>query len=111
MQSILIISDKHDVVEPIQSSFTKKHRLGKVSNKKEGFEALRRERYDLIFIDLHVLLESMRTKDCTEALALFKEHYPTIEIVIMASQDMIRQVVTLVKAGASDYLTYPIVSD
>jgi DNA-binding NtrC family response regulator len=111
MQSILIISDKHDVVEPIQAAFTKEHRLGKVSNKDEAFEALRGERYDLIFIDLHVLLESMQTQDYTEILAPLKEHYPTIEIVIMASQDMIRQVVTLVKAGASDYLTYPIVSD
>lgn len=111
MRSILIISDKHDVVEPIQSAFTKEHRLGKVSSKDKAFEALRQERYDLIFIDLHVLLESMQTQDYTEALAPFKEHYPTIEIVIMASQDMIRQVVTLVKAGASDYLTYPIISD
>ena len=111
MRSILIISDKYDVVEPIQSAFTKEHRVGKVSSKDEAFEALRRERYDLIFIDLHILLESMQTQDHTEALAPFKEHYPTIEIVIMASQDMIRQVVTLVKAGASDYLTYPIVSD
>lgn len=111
MQSILIISDKHDMVEPIQSAFTKEHRLGKVSNKDKAFEALRRERYDLIFIDLHVLLESMQTQDYTEALEPFKKQYPTIEIVIMASQDMIRQVVTLVKAGASDYLTYPIVTD
>jgi DNA-binding NtrC family response regulator len=111
MRSILIISDKHDMVEPIQSAFTKEHRLGKVSDKDKAFEALRRERYDLIFIDLHVLLESMQTQDYTEALAPFKKQYPTIEIVIMASQDMIRQVVTLVKAGASDYLTYPIVTD
>jgi DNA-binding NtrC family response regulator len=111
MRSILIISDKQDVVEPIQSAFTKEHRFGTVSSKDKALEALRRERYDLIFIDLHVLLESIQTQDWTEALAPFKEHYPTIEIVIMASQDMIRQVVTLVKAGASDYLTYPIVSD
>jgi DNA-binding NtrC family response regulator len=111
MRSILIISDKHDVVKPIQSAFTKEHRLGKVSNKDKAFEALRQERYDLIFIDLHILLESMPSRDYTEALSPFKEQYPTIEIVIMASQDMIRQVVTLVKAGASDYLTYPIVSD
>ena len=109
MRSILIISDKHDVVKPIQSAFTKEHRLGKVSNKEKAFEALRRERYDLIFIDLHVLLDSMQSKDYTEALSPFKEQYPTIEIVIMASQDMISQVVTLVKAGASDYLTYSIV--
>ncbi len=111
MRSILIISDKHDVVEQIQSAFTKEHRLGKVSNKDKAFEALRRERYDLIFIDLHVLLKSMQTEDYAEALAPFKKHYPTIEIVIMAAQNMIRQVVKLVKAGASDYLTYPIVPD
>jgi DNA-binding NtrC family response regulator len=111
MRSILIISDKHDVVKQIQSAFTKEHRLGKVLNKKKAFEALRRERYDLIFIDLHVLLESIHTQDCAEALAPFKKHYPTIEIVIMAPQDMVRQVVKLVKAGASDYITYPIVPD
>ena len=37
--------------------------------------------------------------------------YPTIEIVVMSPQDMLREAVMVVKAGAGNYLTYPIVPE
>ena len=42
------------------------------------------------------------------ALRPFKLLYPSIEIIVMTSQDMIREAVKAVKYGASDYLTYPL---
>jgi DNA-binding NtrC family response regulator len=111
MQSILIVSDKNDVIEKIQSAFTEEHRLGIASNKAKALEILERKRYDLIFIDLPILLESMQSEDYTDTLIAFKRNHPTIEIVIMSAQDMIRQVVKWMKAGVSEYLTYPIDPD
>jgi DNA-binding NtrC family response regulator len=111
MRSILIVSDKPDVIQQIQSAFTKEYRFGKAPNKTKAFEALQQERYDLVFIDLNLLLDSSHTKEYHEVLAAFKKHNPTIEIVILAAPDMIRQVVKMVKAGASEYLTYPITPD
>jgi DNA-binding NtrC family response regulator len=111
MRSILIVSDKPDVIQHIQSAFTKEHRVGKAPDKSKAFEALQREQYDLVFIDLNLLLYSIQTEEYHEVLAEFKRHSPTIEIVILAAPDMIRQVVKIVKSGASDYLTYPITPD
>ena len=44
-------------------------------------------------------------------LQRFKQLCPTIEIVVMAKPDMIREMVKAVKAGASDYLTLPLDPD
>ena len=111
MRLILIASNENDVVKQIRSAYTPEYLLDRVSDKRGIFKALRRKRYDLIFIDIHILLESIQTNDYNEAVTAFKKLYPTIEIVVMASQDKIRQVVKVVKAGASDYLLYPIVPD
>jgi DNA-binding NtrC family response regulator len=111
MRSILIVSNKQDVIQQIHSAFTKEHRVGKAPDKTKALEALQRNRYDLVFIDLRLLLDSNQMEEYHEVLAPFKKHYPTIEIVVLTDPDMIRQVVKIVKAGASDYLTYPISSD
>ena len=111
MRSILIVSDKSEVIQQIQSAFTNEHRFGKASDKTKAFEILQRERYDLIFIDINLLLDSTQAGGDHEVLSEFKKYYPTIEIVILVARDMIRQAVKFVKAGASDYLTYPIATD
>jgi DNA-binding NtrC family response regulator len=38
----------------------------------------------------------------------FWKLHPSLEIIVMASQERIREAVKAVKAGASDYLTYPL---
>lgn len=111
MRSILIVSGESDVILQIQSAFTKKHRFGTASDKTDAFETLQQERYDLVFIDLDLLSESMQTEKHHAVLDEFKRHHPTIEIVILAAPDMIRRVVKWMQAGVSDYLTYPIASD
>ena len=111
MRSMLIFSDKPDVIKQIQAAFTKEHRFGKVSSKAKALEALQQDRYDLVFIDLDLLSASIQTEDHHNVLAEFKRYHPTIEIVILAAPEMIRQVIKWMKAGASDYLTYPIAPD
>ncbi len=48
---------------------------------------------------------------CKTALQKFWHLYPSIEIIVMSPQKMIREAVMAVKAGANNYLTYPINSD
>jgi DNA-binding NtrC family response regulator len=111
MRSILILSDKPHVIKQIQSAYTKEHRFGKAASVKMALEVLQRERYDLVFIDIDLIPESIQTENHQDVLADFRSYYPTIEIVILAAPDMIRQAVKWMKAGASDYLTYPIDPD
>jgi hypothetical protein len=45
------------------------------------------------------------------ALQKFWHLYPTIEIIVISSQDMIREALMAVRVGASNYLTYPLNPD
>jgi len=65
-------------------------------------------RYDLIFLDLDILQGSLADKDYENALEQFRNLQPSLEIVVMSPQAMVREAVKAVKAGASDYITYPI---
>jgi DNA-binding NtrC family response regulator len=46
-----------------------------------------------------------------DGLKPFKSAHPPAGIVVMSSPEMIRKTVKAVKAGANDYLTYPIIPD
>ena len=108
MRSILVISEEKDVIHAIQSCFHSESRIGHAPSQKVSLELLKKTRYDFLFIDLEILRESIRGNRYKEALQPFWQLYPTVEIIVMSSQEMIREAVRVVKAGASDYLTYPI---
>ena len=75
----------------------------------QGALSLHRQRlFDVIFSDLTVLGESSQVNDYTEAVSSFKELNFLTEFVVLASKESIRQAVKAVKAGAHNYLTYPI---
>jgi DNA-binding NtrC family response regulator len=71
-------------------------------------ELLSDKRYDLLFIELDILLASIADEEYKEALRPFWQLHPTIEIIVMAPQNQVRKAIKAVKAGASDYLPYPI---
>jgi len=108
MQSILVVSEKNDVILAIRFCFSPESSVESISNKKAAIDILRKKRYDFIFIDLEIFRESVQNNRHKEALQPFWSLYPTIEIIIMTPEAMIREAVRVVKAGASDYITYPI---
>ena len=108
MKSVLVISKEHAIFRTIQSCFRSGYMLGKVASKKQALEILGKKRYDLLFIDLQLLIEDIPDQNYTSALQSFWHLYPTIEVIVMAPQSMLRKAVEIVKAGARDYLTYPL---
>jgi len=109
MKSILVISNEKDVLHAIFSCFKSKYRIVNVSSKEEALEMLQKSRSDYIFVDLEILRKSLTLNSgYKEALQPFWQLYPSIEIVIMSAPEMIRETVRAVKAGASDYIFYPI---
>ncbi len=72
---------------------------------------LRKKRCDMILIDIEVLRESAHGNDYKTALQPFWHLYPTVDIIAMSSKEMIRDAVKAVKAGADDYLVYPLNPD
>lgn len=111
MRSVLIASEKPEVYRKIHAALNSGSFIEKTTDLDGVSNALGVKRYDLIFIDLEILSRSPQGSDYTAVLQRFKQLCPTIEIVVMARPDMIREMVKAVKAGASDYLTHPLDPD
>ena len=111
MRYILVISKEQEVFFSIHSCFRSEYRVQNVADKDAALEMLHKERYDFIFMDVEILRESSPDNGYKAALQPFWHLYPTIEIIVMSSQKLIREAVKAVKAGASDYLTYPLNPD
>ena len=108
MKSILVTTAEQQTVQTIRSCFQTNYRVDSAATKLRALELLSDKRYDLLFIELDILLASISDEDYKEALRPFWLLYPTIEIIVMAPQNQIRKAIKAVKAGASDYLPYPI---
>jgi DNA-binding NtrC family response regulator len=108
MKSILVISREQNISEQIRSCFASEYRIDYVISDQAALDILRKKRYDVLLIDLEILKESAQDNGYKTALQPFWHLYPTIDIIIMGSKNMIRDAVMAVKAGADDYLTYPL---
>lgn len=108
MNSILVVSKEQNTLLIFHSCLHSQYRIVKAFNKDSALDMLQKKRYDFIFFDLEILKESVSGNDYKTALQPFWHLFPTIEIIIMSSQEMIRETMMAIKAGASDFLTYPI---
>lgn len=109
MESILFVSRDQGALRQIHSRFRSKFRIENASRKQAALEMLRKKRFDFLFIDIEFFNESLPIEGYKTALQPFWNLHPTIEIIVMAPQELLRDAVMAVKAGASNYLTYPIV--
>ena len=66
--------------------------------------------YEYLFIDIEAFADTPMTdyRDYRRAMYPLWRAHPTARIVVMSASDRIRDTVRAVKAGASDYITYPI---
>ncbi len=111
MRSILVISNKSETIPKIKSTFPSGYQIEKSSDMEDALGKLNKKRYDFIVVDLQILKETSSDNGYKEALQPFKDLFPTIEIIIMTPLEMIREAVSVLKAGASDYITHPIEPD
>ena len=111
MKAVLVASRNQSACNAIRSSMRPEHRIDLVTSKDGCLEMFRKKRYEFLFIDVEILRGSMLDNNYKTALQPFWHAYPTAQIIAMSSQEMIREAVRAVKAGASDYLTYPINPD
>jgi DNA-binding NtrC family response regulator len=114
MKSILIASDNQLAYEEIRKYFSPAYRVEVVSDRDSCLIEFRKKRHEFTFIDVDLLqtLGSQRGRyDYKAGLEPFRQAFPTAEIIVLSSQEMIREAVNAVKAGASDYLTFPINRD
>jgi DNA-binding NtrC family response regulator len=108
MKSILVASTKQEAFHAIQSCFPSDYKVDRALTLNQVTDVFKKNRYDLIFIDIEFLSKETDGLNYNKALQPFWELYPSVEIIVMSMQDKIREAVKAVKAGARDYLTYPI---
>jgi DNA-binding NtrC family response regulator len=111
MRSILVVSKEQEVFRTIHRCFGQGHTVNNAPTKDAALERLRKKRADFVFIDLVMLRGSTSGDGYKAALEPFWNLYPTIEVIVMSPPEMIREAVMAVKAGASDYITYPVEPD
>ncbi|GAB4349599.1 MAG: sigma-54 dependent transcriptional regulator [Candidatus Abyssubacteria bacterium] len=111
MKYILAVTKEPETAGTISSCFRSGYRVERAAEKDAALEMLRKKRYDFIFIDLGILRDSALGSDYKAALQPFWQLYPTVEIIVMSPPETIREAVMAVKAGASNYLTYPVNPD
>ena len=108
MKSILVVTNEEKAYPLIASTYKSGFTVTKTANRTAALELLQKRRCDLIFIDLDVLNNQDSGENYKASLKPFWQLYPSAEIIVMTRQDNIRKAVDAVKAGADDYLTYPL---
>ena len=80
-----------------------------ISERQECIDNIRATRFDYCFVDIDLLLPSGAVEgNLKQALRPFRSTRPGCHLIVLTPQHRIREAVRTVKAGASDYLNYPI---
>jgi DNA-binding NtrC family response regulator len=108
MKQILVCSTYKRAVQVIQESFRKSAHVTANHELNACRDILSHHRFDFFFVDAGFFSPSENLRGYKDQLNPFRENNPTLEIVLLTNKETIRRTVHLVKAGASDYLTFPL---
>jgi DNA-binding response OmpR family regulator len=105
---ILIIDDEKHIVELVTVLLedNEDYQLLKAYDGEEGLMVVERERPDLVLLDY-----MMPRMNGLEVLKDIKKHWPATYVIIMTGKGSEKVAVTLMKAGASDYISKPFRAD
>lgn len=108
MKYILVGSTDEETVRVIRSCFDSGYKVETATSRDACLELFNNRRFEFLFIDIEMLRFEPGENDYKKHLQPFWRISPDAEIIVLSSQSMIRQAVSAVKAGASNYLTYPL---
>jgi DNA-binding NtrC family response regulator len=112
MKFILVASINRLACELITSCFQSEYRVDVANNTESCWNLFKKKRYEILFLDVGLLQDRSASVneriDYKNVLQPFWHVFPGVEIVVMSSQEKIREAVRAVKAGASNYVTYPL---
>jgi DNA-binding NtrC family response regulator len=111
MQHILIGSPDQEAVALITKGLSSEFVIMVAADSEDFFHKFREQLFELYFIDI-TYLDQLRAQqslsDYKKTLNLFWQIFPVANIIVLSGQEKIRATVEAVKAGASNYLTYPL---
>jgi len=107
MEKLLIISKTIKDLECLKPLLDATFTINHCSEIEKGTNLLNQERYDLIIFDIDLIREPSESTYKT-ALQSFWHIHSSVKIVVMSKPESVREAVKVVKAGAWDYLNYPL---
>jgi DNA-binding NtrC family response regulator len=110
-RTVLIISSEADEIQSIRSSLGKEYRVESAPGMDAALDQLRNKHVDLVYADIHLLTSASADVGDPDFLGPFLRLRPPPEIIVMTPPSRIRQAVKILKAGASEYITLPVVPD
>ncbi len=106
-QAILIATDDEKNINLFRDALGRHFGIETSSTLSGTLEKCKKTRYEFIFIDIE-FIDSKNQNKLNDSLQALWTVFPTVEVVVLCSAERIRTAVHAVKAGASDYLTYPL---
>ena len=108
MKAVLVASREQNAIQSITRCFAKGYRVDSAFSKTKVLQCLKTASYEFLYIDQEILLENQTGSDHKAALKPIWELNPAIEIIVLTAPTDMRNAVMIVKAGARNYLTYPV---
>jgi DNA-binding NtrC family response regulator len=108
VSTTLIISPSKEIVNLISASLPENYPVDTADGLDEALSIFQNKTSDIIFIDLTVLNIAPNDPNYNDTFRTFRKTHPLVNIIVLAPKEKIRETVKAIKAGANDYLTYPI---
>jgi len=111
MQSVVVAGTDPSVIRKIKETLGKGFRVtGIQKGQKDLLQSVRRSKYHYLFVDLTILHEvaAESATSYKSILESLKVEGDSSKIIILSSKELAGEAVMAVKAGASEYLTYPL---
>lgn len=102
-QAVWIIDDEQGICTSLSFALKKKYDVRTFLSSAPAFEALDKDRCDLIFLDLRLGVENG-----LDVLKAIKESHPDVTVIVMTAYGSIDTSVEAMKLGAYTYLTKPL---
>jgi len=112
MKYILAATEDRAAAENIRAAFRRSFQVDVASTAGDCLALFRKRRYEFTFIDLDLLDDAGGSKgDPAAALQVFLQIFPSAEIIVITAPERVREAVAAVKAGAANYIAYPLNPD
>ncbi len=107
-KNVLVATSDDEAIRVIELCFDSGFKIEKSKALDSCLELLTKKRYEFLFIDIEILKNFRNDADFKNQLQLLWKNSGDAEIIVVSKPESIREAVNAVKAGASNYLTYPL---
>ncbi len=111
MRTVLVVTANQKDLDLIRQALGSDYRIERAMDVGEALRLLRKSHHDLVYIDIDLIMGIPPQNGVASTLEALSCNHPAARIVVMAPTERIRQAINILKAGATDYITYPPVPD